>query len=169
MENVMNQDTPEALFETIGQYLISNEWELNPYPEVLAYEDTIHGKNIDWRILVSVDKDPEIRRVSVDSFLLVKAPLNIRAAVAELFARINESLSIGLWNLDMTDGSMGYGIGVDLMDCAISKAMFERMYNANLQFVDDYANTILSVVYGGKTPSEAFEAYQLLQMVETLQ
>ncbi len=165
----MNQDTPEALFETIGQYLTADEWELEPKPDNLSYVGTINGENISWRLVVTVDEDPEIKRVMVTSFLPVKASQDTRIAIAELFARINASLSIGIWNFDMDDGSLTYGVGVDLMDCTISQAMFERMFGVNLAIVDSYANTILSVVYGGKTASEAWEAYQATKQVETLQ
>jgi hypothetical protein len=166
---VMNQDTPEALFETIGQYLVDEEWVLESQPDDLAYVGTFNGENIDWRILVSVDHDPELRRVSVDSFLPVKASLHIRPAVAEVIARINASLTIGKWDFDMDDGSLAYGVNVCLMDSTISQAMFGRMFGVNLAIVDNYANTILSVVYGAKTALEAFETYQASKQVETLQ
>jgi hypothetical protein len=169
MENVMNQDTPQELFETIGQYLLVYEWELEFKPDDLAYVGTMNGENIDWTLGVSVDKDPETRAVSVISFLPVKAPLHIRPAVAEVIARINESLSIGIWNLDMNDGTLYFEVSVELMDSTISQAMFGRMLDVNLSIVDSYANTILSVVYGGKTASEACETYQATKQVETLQ
>ena len=80
--------------------------------------------------------------------------------MAELIARINYDLAIGVFDLNMDDGKMSYAVSIDLMDGALTKSMLERMVGVNMKIIDEYALAFNSVMHGGVSPKNAINTYE---------
>jgi hypothetical protein len=159
---MMNQNEMQSLFAQVGQYL--QELDLNfDSSSDEGYIGMCEGVHMSWRIVIRTDSESELHRIQITSFLPVKAPIQARVAMAELMARVNYDLAIGVFDFGMEDGAMSYGVSIDLMDGTLTKSMLERMVGVSMSIVDEYAPTFNSVMYGGVSPKEAFKAYEELR------
>lgn len=150
----MGDTETQSLFEQVGQYLQELDLDFDS-SEGEGYIGVYDGEHLSWRIIIHTDLDSELRRVQVTSLLPVKAPINTRDAMAELIARINYDLAIGVFDLNMDNGKMSYAVSIDLMDGALTKSMLERMVGVNMKIIDEYALAFNSVMHGGVSPKDA--------------
>lgn len=70
-EDTMNQKAPTTLFETIGQYLLDADRNLEVIPDS-GYIGTMGGDHMSWKIMVRIDDDSELRRIQVNSLFANK-------------------------------------------------------------------------------------------------
>lgn len=155
----MSQNETQSLFELVGQYLQGDDLNFESVADNAGYIGTLDGEHMNCKIVIRTDSESDLHSFQVTSLLPVKAPIKTRTVMAELFARINYDLAIGAFELNMDDGSLSYGVIIDLMDGVLTKSMLERMVGVNLNIVDEYAPTFISVMYGGVNSSDAYKAY----------
>jgi hypothetical protein len=161
-EEKMNDTETQSLFEQVGQYLQALDLNFDSSADEV-YIGMYEGVHMTWRIFIRTDSESELRSIRVSSALPVKAPTNVRVAMAELMARVNYGLGVGMFDFDMDDGAMTYCISIELLDGALTKSMLSRMVSINMDIVDEYAPTFNSVMYGGVSPKDAFKAYEELR------
>lgn len=142
-----------SLFDTIAGFLHEDDWHFDPDPEAHRLVGTVGGDNGTWRVVVGLEEDPEVRRVTILSVLPVKAPEARRLAVAEALIRLNNDLAAGSFNLDMKDGEMICRSSVDLVDAIPTAGLFLRMLRLNLMLTDQNLHTLLGVAYGSLDPA----------------
>ncbi len=157
----MGDSETQSLFEQVGKYL--QELDLNFDAQDEGYIGVYEGVHMTWRIVIRTDSESELHSIRVSSILPIKAPTHIRGVMAELIARVNYGLGGGMFDFDIDDGAMAYGISIELMDGALTKSMLSRMISINMDIVDEYAPTFNSVMYGGVSPKDAFKAYEELR------
>ena len=154
-------DTVEAntnglqAFATLTAFLENDGW----YPQQLD-EKTVHrvyfaGENGELRCYAQI-------RVDLSQFLFyviapVKAPEEVRAAVAEYITRANYGLRIGNFEMDYSDGEVRYKSSLDFEGETLTETLIKNTVYPAVQTMDFYLPGLLGVMYGNKTPVEAIQ------------
>ncbi|MBL8474289.1 MAG: YbjN domain-containing protein [Rhodocyclaceae bacterium] len=144
---------PSNMFQTIGEYLAEADWHFDSDPDGTLFAGSVTGDHCTWQVLITIDDDPEVRRVTVESRLPAKVPAPRRLAAAEALARLNYEFAAGSFVLNMRDGNISFRSSVDLVDAELTSAMFERLLNLSVSLTDEYFPVIMSVIYGGEDAS----------------
>src|SRR5699024_2156839 len=90
------------------------------------------------------------------TYLPMKVAEDKRAAVSEYLTRANYGLHVGNFEMDMEDGEVRYKTtGVTDADTMPSLDVIRRLTYIGFSMFDRYIPSLLSIIYGGKTPTEA--------------
>lgn len=88
-------------------------------------------------------------------------PMNIpeesRAAVSDYITRVNYTLLLGNFQIDLTDGEIGYrATGVFEEETGMPGSVVMRLTYVGFSMFDKYMPGVFAIVYGGKTAADAF-------------
>ena len=89
------------------------------------------------------------------SYCPVKVPENKRPLVGDFLTRANYGLLVGNFEMDYNDGEVRYKTSIDVEGNKLSVALVKRLVYDNLAVMDRYLPGVLSVIYGGASPTEA--------------
>jgi hypothetical protein len=85
----------------------------------------------------------------------VKVPEDKRLIMADFLTRANYGLYIGNFEMDFNDGEVRYKTSIDVEGTELNTALITRVVYDNLAVMDRYLPGIMSVVFGGASPTEA--------------
>lgn len=90
------------------------------------------------------------------TYLPMKINEDKRAEVSEYLTRANYGLHVGNFEMDMRDGEVRYKTtGVCDTDTMPSLDVIRRLTYIGFSMFDRYVPSLMSIVYGNKTPDEA--------------
>ena len=144
-----------AAFESLGDYLREDGWFPQQVEDSYVYRASYAGKNGDYRCFAQIV-------VNLEQFLFyavagVRAPEDVRPAIAEFITRANYGLRIGNFEMDYSDGEVRYKTSVDFEENALSPMLIRNTVYPAVTTMDRYFPGLMSVMYGGRTPFEAIE------------
>lgn len=89
-------------------------------------------------------------------------PMNIpeknRGAVSDYMTRVNYTLLLGNFQMDLTDGELSYkAVGVFEEETGLPDSVVTRLTYVGFNMFDKYLPGVFAILYGGKTPAEAFD------------
>ena len=89
-------------------------------------------------------------------------PMNIpeknRAAVSEYLTRVNYTLLLGNFQMDLSDGELSYkSVGVFEEESGLPDSVVTRLTYVGFNMFDKYIPGVFSIIYGGRTAEEAFK------------
>lgn len=89
-------------------------------------------------------------------------PMNIpeknRAAVSEYLTRVNYTLLLGNFQMDLSDGELSYkSVGVFEEESGLPDSVVTRLTYVGFNMFDKYIPGVFAIVYGGRTAEEAFQ------------
>jgi len=113
------------------------------------------GKNASYLTLIDLKGNQDRMLVFIEC--PIKVPEPARPSIAELLMRINYTLALGNLELDFRDGEVRYRMSVDVEGSALSLRMIETNIMVSASTMDRCFPAILTCIYGGKAPAEAFE------------
>jgi len=85
----------------------------------------------------------------------VACPEEARARTAELCLRANQGLIFGSLELDFDSGEVRLKTSVPTPDGTLTPELCATLLDTNLAAFDRHLPAVMSVIYGGATPSEA--------------
>jgi hypothetical protein len=88
-------------------------------------------------------------------FVPCRIPAEKRFAAAELLNRINFGLPLGVFEMDFTDGEVGYRTSIDVADGELTEGMVEVLVGASLATTDRYLPAIMSFLWNDTAPEDA--------------
>jgi hypothetical protein len=140
-------------FETLGKFLQEDEWHPQKLDDKTIYRVAFSGTNGNYACFAVI-------RIDLEQFIFyvqssVKAPEEMRTAVAEFITRANYGLRIGNFELDMSDGEIRYKSSLDFEGIPLSAALIKNAIYPAVQTMDRYFAGLLQVMYGQNTPEEA--------------
>jgi len=149
------QQSESALqaFATLGRFLENDEWHPQRLEDKYLYRMGFSGKNGQTTCFAQV-------RVDLDQFLFyvvvpVKAPEDLRPAVAEFVVRANYGLRIGNFEMDFNDGELRYKSSLDFEGATLTAELIRNAIYPAVQTTDRYLPGLMAVIYGGEAPAEA--------------
>jgi hypothetical protein len=142
----------ESIVRLIKQFLDNDGWHYE------FHEDTgifTFGVNLDSKLqsakyVLAVRDD----RYTVYAVCPMSAT-DCKAAMAEFITRANYGLPNGNFELDFRDGEIRYKTFVSCLETVPGKAVIEESIVVPALMLDRYADGILAVMFGMKTPEEA--------------
>ena len=89
-------------------------------------------------------------------------PMNIpeknRTAVSEYLTRVNYTLLLGNFQMDLSDGELSYkSVGVFEEETGLLDSVVTRLTYVGFNMFDKYIPGVFAIIYGGRTAEEAFQ------------
>lgn len=140
------------LFETTRAFFRSAGWPVEAAPGQPLLRTRYRAGDAEW-VVYAVADDAQHQLV-VFSVLPESAPEPRRAAIAELFMRIDFALPVGGFELDMTDGTMRFRTGFDFDGVEPTTAMVRNLVLPNVAAVEHFRGAIAKVL-AGASPADA--------------
>lgn len=135
------------------------------YKEDMELNFALEEENNRIRFSMDTDAMKEVRFMAYKenpqtmlflTYLPMKVAEDKRAAVSEYLTRANYGLHVGNFEMDMEDGEVRYKTtGVTDADTMPSLDVIRRLTYIGFSMFDRYIPSLLSIIYGGKTPAEA--------------
>ena len=147
----MNHETPQSLFETVGQYLLPDGFGVDVDQEYSGYFRNFEGEHLTALLCVGIEEgdDPG---VVVSAIPQIEVPPQSRCNIAELFTRINNVWGSGRFSLNMDNGNIRFVLGLHLMDGMLTQLMLERMIDVAWDAAETFTPLTLEVL-NGRSPS----------------
>jgi hypothetical protein len=98
---------------------------------------------------------PRDSRCTFHSVLPIAVPEELRGAAMEYLTRANYGLSLGNFEMDLSDGEVRYKTSLDVMDGSFTSRMLTALCYVNLQMVERYLPGLMQVIYAGVGPERA--------------
>ncbi len=145
----------QRALQTLLEFLKEDGWYPQPLEEKPILRMAFNGKNGELRCYAQI-------RIELEQFLFyavapVKAPEEVRTAVAEYLTRANYGLRIGNFELDYQDGEVRYKSSLDFENATLTSPLIRNAIYPAVQTMDRYLPGLLSIMYGGRTPVEAIQ------------
>ncbi len=140
-------------FATLGQFLNDDNWHPQQFEEKTIFRVYYSGENGDLRCYAQI-------RVDLEQFVFyvvapVKAPEEVRPAVAEYITRANYGLRIGNFEMDYSDGEIRCKSSLDFEDSTLDNQLIRNVMYPAVHSMDFYLPGLMSVMYGNKSPAQA--------------
>jgi hypothetical protein len=142
-----------AIFDAMEAFFKEDEWPYSQVQDKPALSMGFSGKNGSWTCFARAEEEKEI--FLFYSYAPVKAPEDKRPLIADFMTRANYGMYIGNFELDFNDGEIRYKTSIDVEGDRLSSPLIKRLVYANVGVMDKYLPGIMSVIYGGASPTEA--------------
>ncbi len=142
-----------AIYDTTVQFFKDEEWVYVEIEGKPALSLNYAGKSGTWSCFAKAEEDKEM--MLFYSYCPVKVPENKRPLVGDFLTRANYGLLVGNFEMDYNDGEVRYKTSIDIEGDKLSVALVKRLVYDNLAVMDRYLPGVLSVIYGGASPTEA--------------
>ncbi len=163
-ENVTSPDATESVdknehingwraFATLGQFLDDDNWHPQQLEDKTIFRVYFSGENGDLRCYAQI-------RVDLEQFIFyvvapVKAPEELRPAVAEYITRANYGLRIGNFEMDYDDGEIRCKSSIDFEESTLDYILIKNVMYPAVHTMDFYLSGLLSVMYGNNSPEQS--------------
>lgn len=108
--------------------------------------------------VIFITADDEDRLLEAFTMCPLNVPKAKLAAVTELIARINCRLRVGNFDIDLTDGEVGFRVGIRVGDTILDRDMLGGTIFGSSLAMDRFFPAIASVVYGNVSTEKAIAA-----------
>lgn len=145
-------------YEVVGKFLEDDGWHPQTLDDNYVYRSYFVGHNGEVTCFAQI-------RVDLEQFIFyvvmpVRAPANMRLAVAEYITRANYGLRIGNFELDFDDGEVRYKSSLDFEGVELTNGLIRNTIYPAVQTMDRYLPGVLSVIFGGKSAEEAIASIE---------
>ncbi len=145
-------------FRAVGKFMEDDGWHPQAMEDNLVYRAYFVGHNGEVTCFAQVRGDLEQFIFYV--VMPVRAPVNMRVAVAEYITRANYGLRIGNFEMDFDDGEVRYKSSIDFEDMELTPSLIRNTIYPAVQTMDRYLPGVLSVIFGGKSAEDAIAAIE---------
>jgi hypothetical protein len=140
-------------FNALATFLEEDGWHPQRLEDRTILRVYFSGDHGDVRCYAQV-------RVDLEQFLFyviapIKAPQEVRDAVAAYITRANFGLRIGNFELDFSDGEVRYKSSLDFEGQTLTPVLIKNAIYPAVHTMDFYLPGLLAVMYGNRTPEEA--------------
>ena len=149
-------EPPRTLFERLAEWMDSNDWKHDAYPEKGNIWTGCNLKDVSVRSWLEVHDGDDWQRVMALTFYPARVPEARRTAMAEAINRINQSLVFGNFEMDPEDGEIRFRTTVEAPS-AMDDTMFDRVFHSNLSAADRYFPALMAVAYGNAAPASVLD------------
>jgi hypothetical protein len=153
-----NSENGMRAFEAVGKFMEEDGWHPQPLDENFVYRAYFVGHNGEVTCFAQVR--PDLEQFIFYVVMPVRAPANMRVAVAEYLTRANYGLRIGNFEMDFDDGEVRYKSSLDFEGVELTSGLIRNAIYPAVQTMDRYLPGLLSVIFGGKSAEEAIYAIE---------
>ena len=145
-----------TLFDRVGEFLDHMEWRYTSSENRDAYFFTIRLRAGSVRVMADVYEAPEWQRIAVLTTFHIFVPEHRRNAIAEALIRINYTLTMGGFDMDMRDGEVRVRTVLET-DGVLGDALIDRAVRRGLDLADQYQAPLLAIAFGNASPADVIE------------
>jgi hypothetical protein len=153
-----------TIYDVMEAFFKQDEWPATKLENQPAMSMNFLGKNGRWSCYTRVEEEKQI--ILFYSYCPVKAPEEKRPILADFLTRANYGLYIGNFEMDYNDGEVRFKTSLDVEGnksvaeegkepTELSFALMKRLVYDNVGVMDKYLPGVMSVIYGGASPTEA--------------
>ena len=142
-----------AIYDVVEDFFKKDEWPTTKVENQNALSTNFQGQNGRWACYARVEEEKEI--VVFYSYCPVKAPEDKRPILGDFLTRANYGLYIGNFEMDYNDGEVRFKTSVDVEGSKLDFGLMKRLVYDNVSVMDKYLPGVMSVIYGGASPTEA--------------
>jgi len=146
------------MFETVVRFFDEKEWKYERRDEDETLIAGFTAKNGKFRCIAICKPEQDI--LLFRTLLSVMVPEEKRLEAAEFLTRANYGLVLGGFEMDMSDGEVGYKTSIDVEGGELTPALVGNMVHPNIQTADRYYPGLMKLLYGNLTPKEAVESIE---------
>lgn len=145
------------LLDKIIRYLKSEEWPVERLPETTSVWSSFDGENGPYELLFRTREDEQ--DVTVVARYAARVPEEMRVAMAEFLARANYGLVLGNFQMDFSDGEIGYKSAICARESVelLGNPILEEVIYTAVVMMDRHYPAVMGVLDGSLTPAEAAE------------
>ncbi len=138
--------TAHTSLSHVCRYLDDDQFAYHLREDGSGIDTGFRGKTGTFSAVITVRENPPILGVFIRIPLVV--PEDRRAAVAETVVRANYGLSIGSFDMDMSDGTVGFRATMPIADAMATHGQFRDLMGASLWTVDRYHRAFGRLLFG---------------------
>ena len=142
-----------AIYDVMETFFKTDDWPATKLENQPAMSMNFQGQNGRWSCYARVEEEKQI--ILFYSYCPVKAPEDKRPILADFLTRANYGLYIGNFEMDYNDGEVRFKTSLDVEGDELSDALMKRIVYDNVGVMDKYLPGVMSVIYGGASPTEA--------------
>ena len=142
-----------AIYDAMENFFKTDDWPATKLENQPAMSMNFQGQNGRWSCYARVEEEKQI--ILFYSYCPVKAPEDKRPILADFLTRANYGLYIGNFEMDYNDGEVRFKTSLDVEGDELSDALMKRIVYDNVGVMDKYLPGVMSVIYGGASPTEA--------------
>src|SRR2546427_9365343 len=121
-------------------------------------ELAFHGDNGQWRLIISIQHNEEIRKLMFIVPHIGTITTKKRLQCLEALLAVNYRIAMGKFGIDLEDGEVRLEEAVPLANTGITEEQFQLVFSAMIQTASMYHSLIPRIVYGNLTTQQALEA-----------
>lgn len=141
------------IMEAAIKFFNEDEWSYTQVEGRDALSMSFAGKSSTWTCYARAEEEKQM--FLFYSYCPVKSPENKRPLLGDFLTRANYGLFIGNFEMDYNDGEVRYKTSIDVEGAELTSPLIKRIVYDNLAVMDKYMPGVMSVIYGGASPTEA--------------
>jgi hypothetical protein len=143
----------QPMMDVVLEFFESAQWNVQKIPNKPVVRAGYRGERGTWVCYARVDENEQ--RFLFHSLMGLNIPPQYRAAVTEYLMRVNCTLPLGSFDIDIDTGEVRFKHGVEAPEGQLSVAMVRAVANACIRAMDMYFPGVVAVVHGGLSPEAA--------------
>ncbi|MBC8161202.1 MAG: YbjN domain-containing protein [Roseiflexaceae bacterium] len=140
-------------FDTLGAFLEEDEWYPARAEGWHGYWVHYTGSNAEIRCFAQIRVEMEVLLIYAMS--PIRAPEQLRAAVAEFVTRANYGLNIGNFELSYEDGRVRFKTSLDFEGADLTPNLIRNTIYPAVRTMNSYLPGLMKVMYAGAAPAAA--------------
>lgn len=140
-------------YETLGVFLDTDGWHPERLEDGHFFRMGFAGHN--GRLVCVAQVRVDVEQLLFYAVAPVRAPEEVRPAVAEFITRANYGLSVGNFEMDFADGEVRYKSALDFEGAELVPALIRAAIYPAVRNMDRFLPGLMKVIYGGAGPEEA--------------
>jgi hypothetical protein len=142
-----------TIFDALVKFFREDDWSFSQIEGKPVLWMGFTGRNGRWTCFAHEEVEKQL--FLFYSYLPAKAPEDKRPVLADFLTRANYGLYIGNFEMDYNDGEVRYKTSIDAENSHLDNALIKGVVYPNVTVMDKYFPGIMSVIYGGASPTEA--------------
>lgn len=139
-------------YETLGNFLINDEWHPQPIEGKYAYRMFLTGDYGELRCEARIRLEQE--QLAFYIYLGVNAPEDRRPAAAEFLTRANYGLPLGNFEMDLGDGEVRFKSSLSFAGEPLTDNLIRNTVYPASSVATKYFPGLLKVIFGNVNPAD---------------
>jgi hypothetical protein len=153
-------DNTRIILDLLRSYLDEDGMEYRVREGCPVLEGGYRGDNAPFVIRISINDAPLSVLVTVTMPVVIAE--DQRVAMADAVARANFGLLFGCFDLDMSDGTLGFRNSMPVCDGTVTHEQFRRLVGPAMGTADRYLRAFNRLIYGDDlSPAEAIAEVEM--------
>jgi hypothetical protein len=144
----------KSLFESVTSVLTLNGIKYDINDEQNRIRFGISARNGNWQVVINIDE--ETRKLSFSSVCPIHTPDSRQTAMCELLNRMNDSIFMGRFSMDVEDGEIRFQTSAAFPESYLGDETVNWMFQSNVTTFDTYLPALIAVIYRHNEPALAF-------------